>query len=498
MTRALTDLGNAERLADLHGRHLRAVASWNKWLVWDDRRWRIDETLEAEARAKDTVRAIYTEASSAETQMERESLVKHAVRSEGDARVRAMLSRAMAERSLAVRADTLDADPWLLNLMNGTLDLRTQQLHAHRREDRITKLMPVTYDREATCPRWEAFLQTIMQGSDELVQFLQTAFGYTLTGMVSEQCLFFCYGKGANGKSTVLDTLRGLLGEYGSVADFSTFLDRKQDGPRNDIARLAGSRMVTAIEAGDGHRLAESVVKNLTGGDKITARLLYREAFEFVPTFKLWLATNHKPVIRGTDLGIWRRIRMIPFAHTVKDEDKVPDFAATFIPEWPGILNWALAGLERWLDRGAIVQPEAVADATSEYKEESDVLGAFLLECCEFGRDFSCAASDLYTAYVRWSEAGREYTMTQTKFGRALEERDIRSLKTSGHAPKRRVGLRLLGGQSGTVQGVSQDSSIRARTEDFLKKPSTVPNPPPPPELDFESWDHGDTISRPT
>lgn len=447
MTRACTDLGNGERIADLCGGDVRFVAGLSRWIIWDGSRWKIDETRAIEARAKGVVRSIIEEAKNAESPGERADLLKHAVRSESDGRIRAAIARAEAEASLAIHVDELDASPWLLNVANGTLDLRLgaapEALRPHDRRDLLTKLAPIKYDPAADCPLWLAFLDQIFLGRADIVGFMQEAAGYSLTGDVGEQCLFFCHGGGQNGKSTIFTVLRTMLGDYGMVADFSLLIEQRNSGPRNDIARLAGARFVSAIEVGQGQRLSENVVKNLTGGDKLVARLLYREPFEFLPTFKLWLAANHKPVVRGTDLAIWRRMRMIPFDYRIPDDEKVPNFENSFKKEWPGILNWALAGIERWRERGSIAIPEPVKEATRKYREDSDVIGQFLEERCEFGRGLSESHAALYAAYVTWARASGEPELSGRKLGNALEERNVFALRANNHSPTRRLGLRL-------------------------------------------------------
>jgi putative DNA primase/helicase len=248
------------------------------------------------------------------------------------------------------------------------------------------------------------------------------------------------HGSGSNGKSTFLEVLQALLGDYGVQADFATFVEKKGDGPRNDVARLAGARMVRSSEIGEGKRLNESLVKSLTGQDTIAARYLYSEAFEFKPTFKLWLAANHKPVIRGTDHAIWRRVRLIPFTVTIRDDEKDETLKDRLLTELPGILQWAVAGCQQWLESG-LRPPDVVMAATQAYQSESDILGAFLDECCELGTGLEVAAGDLYAAYRKWAKDNGEFELSQTAFGRRIEERgfDVRK-----NGIKYRRGLRLL------------------------------------------------------
>jgi putative DNA primase/helicase len=244
----------------------------------------------------------------------------------------------------------------------------------------------------------------IMGGDAEMVQFLQRVVGYTLTGGTSEQCLFVLYGTGANGKTALLTVLQQLLGEYGRTAEFRSFLERKNDAIRNDLAWLAGAQFVAGAEGDAGQALSEAVVKSLTGGDTIAARFLHKEYFEFVPCFKLFLATNHKPYIAGQDEGIWRRIRLMPFEVTIPPEERDPHLVEDqLVPELPGILAWAVQGCQAWQDRG-LQPPERVLAATDEYREEMDTLAPFLEDCFDTDADAWTATEEIYKIYVRWSK----------------------------------------------------------------------------------------------
>ncbi len=395
---ALTDLGNAERLAAWHGDTLKFVPELG-YLVWGGRRWERGETA-AQRMAKETVRGIYAEASRGGSDDERKAISEWAVRSESQARIAAMLTLAQSEVEIEARAADFDADPLLLNCQNGTLDLRTGALRPHSPADRLTKTAGTLYDGGATCDLWRAFLWRIFDGNEKLIAFIRRVVGYSLTGDTGEQCLFIPWGSGANGKSTLLETLRALFGDYGQQAEFSAFLARQSDTVRNDLARMVGARFIAAIESGEGRRLAEPVIKALTGGDTITARFLFKEYFEFKPTFKLWLATNHKPVIRGTDLAIWRRIRLIPFTVTIPEGERDPRLPAKLRDELPGILAWAVAGCLEWQREGLGV-PAEVKDATEIYRAEQDNLAGFLRECCDLAGDVK--ASSLLDAYKAYS-----------------------------------------------------------------------------------------------
>jgi len=330
----------------------------------------------------------------------------------------------------------------LLNVQNGTLDLNTGKLRPHSRAALLTKLSPISYDAAATCPTWEAFLLRVMGGRVHLVDFLRRAVGYTLTGRTDEQCLFLLYGTGANGKSTFLDTLGALLAEYSTQSDFETFeaKDKSGGGASSDLARLAGARLVMAVEAESGRRLAESRIKQITGGDMIAARFLFSEFFEFKPQFKLFLAANHKPEVRNNDEGIWRRIKLIPFEEYIKPAERDPRLMEKLRAELPGILAWAVRGCLEWQADG-LATPAEVEAATASYREDMDRLGAFFEDCCLFGRQYRATARDLYGAYEGWCESNGERPMPQRSFGLRLAERSLRQAKSAGLRVWEGIGL---------------------------------------------------------
>lgn len=437
---ALTDVGNAERLVDAHGRDLRWVQRWKTWLIWDGRRWRRDETLELERRTKAVVREMFADAAAMPAD-ERKPYVMHAMKSEGLSRIDAMMRLARSLPGTPILHDELDQTPMLLTVRNGTVDLRTGELRPHERAHLCTKLADVVYDPDATCPTWRSTLDVIFSGDTALIQYFQRAVGYSLTGDTREQVLHLCYGSGANGKSTVLDVMAELAGEYGCAADFSTFLDQgSSGGPRNDVARLAGARLVRSSEVGEGKKLNEGLIKSLTGGDVVSARFLYSEDFEFKPQFKLWLAANHKPVIRGNDHAIWRRVRLIPFEVTIPPEQRDGQLPQKLRAELPGILAWAVEGCLEWLAEG-LRPPDRVMAATEEYRTESDSLGAFIAEECEVGTYFDVRAGDLYSAYRKWAKDNGEWEMSNQAFGRRMTERGF-GVRRDMHG-KVRTGLQL-------------------------------------------------------
>jgi P4 family phage/plasmid primase-like protien len=418
-----TDVRNAQRLVTRHGQGLRYCSAWGIWLVWDGTRWIKDETNEVERRAKETSKLLYQEAAQEPNRQLRESLAKNALGLESRSRLAAMIELAKSEAGIACTSNQLDADPWALNVLNGTLDLRTGELRSHRREDFNAKRAPVKYDETATCPTWDAFLTRIMKGDNDLIRFLQKAVGYCLTGDTSEQVFFILYGTGANGKSTLVSTVMALLGEYAKQTATETLLVKAGNSISNDVARLHGARFVAAVEAEHGRRLAEALVKQFTGGDIVTARFLYHETFEFRVLFKVFLAVNHKPTIRGTDYAIWRRIRLIPFMETIAPAEQDKRLAEKLRGELPGILRWAVKGCLLWQQEG-LGEPKAVKVATDGYRKEMDVLATFLTECTRPREKAFVSTKDLYAEYTKWRfDSGERAALPLREFHTTLVER---------------------------------------------------------------------------
>ena len=421
-----TDMGNARRFIAMHQQQVRSVMTQRRpWVLWDKQRWIPDTTGAVERMAKATVRTIHEEANSIEDDELRASMVKHALQSENAGRIRSMLELAATERELSATPDQFDSNRWLLNVKNGTLNLKTGVLQPHNRDDLITKMAPVVYDKTAHAPRWERFLMEIMGGDVELVEFLQRAVGYALTGDTREQCLFFCYGQGANGKSTFLETLRHVFGDYAQQADFSSFMARTSDGPRTDIARMRGARFVTASEAQSNKDFDAKVVQSLTGDDTVVARHLYEKEFEFKPQHKLWLAANHKPVVKEQTEAFWRRMRLIPFTVVFPMVKRDKALAKKLQRELSGILSWALEGCLRWQTDG-LLEPAAVRRATLGYKDENDLLGEFIAQCGTVDADAWTPTPQLYRTFVDWwqeTRGARSQPVSMTWFGRMMGER---------------------------------------------------------------------------
>ena len=438
-----TDLGNAMRLVALHGEDLRYCYAWGKWLVWDGKRWVIDDVGQVEFLAKDTVRNIYAEAARETSESRRREIAKWALSSESRQRFSAMVALAQSEPGIPIKHDELNRNRWLINCLNGTLDLRTGELKPHDRADLITKIAPVEYRMGAPCPNWLSFLNMIFEGNQDLIAFVQRAVGYSLTGITDERCMFILWGKGKNGKSTFLETIGRMMGDYAEKTTAETLLTTRQTNIPNDIARLQGARFVRASESEHGRYLAEARIKEMTGQDMIAARFLFSEWFSFIPEFKIWLGTNHKPVIRGTDEAIWDRIKLIPFTVRIDNPKPRREIDAMFSEELAGIFSWAVEGCMEWQDHGLGVTEE-VRKATAEYRYEMDNIGRFIEECCEVGEYFRTPSSELYEAYKAWAEDVGVEVLSSQSFGRRLTELGFEAQRnTTGQKKWMRQGIRI-------------------------------------------------------
>lgn len=442
------DIGNARRLLARHGEQMRYVVNVG-WHAWDGKRWKRDDGDVAVRRfAHETAKAIFAETAHVADRKAAEHRAKWAISSGYTPRINGMLQQ--AEPHVALSADDLDTQAWAFNADNGTIDLQSGTLSPHDPRDLITKLAPVQYDPDAQCPIWEQFISEIFAGDQELVSFTQRALGYSLTGITREHVLFICHGSGSNGKSVLLETIAEILNDYSRQCPSDTFAAKdKGSGMSNDIARLTGARLVSVVETDQERRLAEGLVKQATGGDRMAARYLHHEFFEFTPKFKLWLATNHKPVIRGTDHGIWRRIRLVPFLVTFQEAEtaalgapvKDDKLKEKLLTELPGILAWMVRGCIDWQEIG-LVPPDAVNAATTEYREQQDRLLGFLTDRCDEHSNYSCRFGDLYTGYKHWCADNGEQPISGKSFGDKLDEKGFAARK-GAHGVRYRGGIDL-------------------------------------------------------
>lgn len=433
----LTDLGNGRRFATDHREIVRYCFVWKCFVIWDGTRWKPDDTGRAMALAKQTITRLYAwakkqiellakdESAEAALRVKKIKVVlDFALKSQHVNRLKAMLELAQSEPGIPILPSDLDRDPMLLNVANGTIDLRAGELRPHRQEDHITKIAPVKFDPTATCPIWERSLIQWHAGKKDMIGFLHRAVGYSLTGSVDEQCLFFLHGDGQNGKSTFLGALQKILGDYAIQAVPELLTKKSNETHPTERADLFGVRFAATIETEDGKKLAEALMKQLTGGDRVRARKMRKDFFEFDMSAKIWFAANHKPRVTGTDFAVWRRIKLVPFIVTISEDEKDGQLKEKLVEEAPGILNWCIQGCLDW-QRDGLAEPAEVKAAVEGYRSEQDKVGQFLLECCKRGHDYRVRKSDLYALFKKWSEANGEAAMNGTAFGLAIGKHGI-------------------------------------------------------------------------
>lgn len=425
---SLDDTGNALRLHDAYGDILRYSYVDKRWLYYKDGKWSYDNIgfhraiADASVELMERERAFYHEQDEREgTDMEKQ-FMKHYKRSRSFTGKTNMLKE--AEHYSPLLPSMLDRRKNLLNCRNGIIDLKTGEFKPHCKENYITKITRCAYDPEAAeTPQWNKFLNDIFGGDRDLIRYIQKAVGYSLSGSTAEQCAFFLFGTGRNGKSTFLEIIRSIMGDYATNIQPQTIMAKPSPGnaPNSDIARLKGARLVTSVEPNEGMRIDEGLLKQLTGDDVVTARKLFGDEFEFKPEFKLWMATNHKPIIRGTDTGIWRRIHLIPFTVQIPEAKVDRHLKYKLASELDGIFRWAVEGCKLWQSEG-LHMPKAVQTAVREYRHEMDVISAFTDSCCREGQG-EVKASQLYAVYAKWADENNEYKMSSTKFGVEMQKR---------------------------------------------------------------------------
>ena len=394
-------------------RDWRYVAGWGRWLVWDGHRWRTEDTL----AATDLIRSVCRHAAI------NASNPKVAAKLAASSTVGGVERLARADRRHAATTGEWDADPWLLNTPGGVVDLKTGRQRPHERTDRMTRITTATPAGE--CPIWRQFLDEVTGGDLALQAYLQRMVGYALTGSTQEHALFFLYGTGANGKSVFVNTLATILGDYATNAPMDTFMETRTDRHPTDMAGLRGARFVAAIETEQGRRWAESKVKSLTGGDKISARFMRQDFFEFFPQFKLFVAGNHKPAIRNIDEAMKRRLHLIPFTITVPPERRDKHLQQKLLAERDGVLAWAVQGCLNWQRLGRLDPPQQVVDATEEYFEAEDALGRWLEERCVRAPNAKALTAELFNDWKQWAEAAGEFIGAQRRFSDLLITRGL-------------------------------------------------------------------------
>jgi putative DNA primase/helicase len=411
-----SDEALALRFADRHANALRYVDAWGRWLTWTGTHWRTDDTLQVVYHA----RVLCRDAAEEDTVEKRAKAVASAET------VAAVERLARADHRLSATSEQWDVDPWMMNTPSGTIDLKTGRSRSHRPSDYLTKATAVAPNGD--CRRWLSFLERVTGGDPQLLAFLQRMFGYALTGDTSAHALFFLFGTGANGKSVLLDTVSGIMGDYHRIAPIETFTASNTERHPTELAGLRGARLVTAVETEEGRRWAESRIKALTGGDKIAARFMRQDFFEFTPQFKLVIAGNHKPGLRSVDEAIRRRFNLVPFNVTIPAEERDPKLREKLKAEWPGILRWLIDGCLAWQRQG-LSPPAVVRDATSAYLDAEDALSTWIEECCNRDIDAWTTSTELFGSWKAWAESNGEFVGSPKRFAQNLEARSFQPVR---------------------------------------------------------------------
>jgi putative DNA primase/helicase len=397
---------------------LRYTAAHGEWRKWNGFRWVEDDTLHVFDQARTVSRDVAK-------QCEKGTISKSLI---SGRTVAAVENLARSDRRHAMTVDQWDCDIWLLNTPGGSVDLTTGEARRCNPQDHCTKATAAAPGGE--CPKWLAFLDTVTAGDVELQAFLQRVCGYCLSGSTRDHALFFLYGTGANGKSVFTSTLSGIFESYARTASIESFTSTQTDHHPTDLASLAGARLVISTETEDGRRWAESKLKSLTGGDRIAARFMRQDFFEFTPQFKLMIAGNHKPGLRSVDQAMRRRMNLIPFSVTIPAEARNPRLAEELRVEWPGILQWMITGCLVWL-RDGLSPPKIVRDATDIYMTAEDALGTWIEEKCDEDAKTWTTTNALFESWKEWAEDAGEYVGSQKRFSQNLESRSFEPRRTN-------------------------------------------------------------------
>ncbi|QIN82500.1 hypothetical protein GBA63_07465 [Rubrobacter tropicus] len=418
-----TDSGNADRLVREHREAFRYCEPLGGWLTWNGLRWKVDNAAIHE-KARRIGRALLQEAADEKDNHVRDRLIQHARYSLSDPGIERMVRRATKDASVRVGPAAFDSYPYLMNVWNGTVDLRTGELHGHDRENLITMLAPVAYYPDADGTEWDTFLERVLP-DEELREFMRTSVGYSAIGNAAEHVMFILYGLGANGKSTFTETLKAVLGDYAHRTNTNTLVNSGggPNGATPDLANLKGRRFTYASESEEGQRLDEATIKSITGGGTINARHLYGKPFEFEPSHTLWLETNHKPRVKGTDPAIWRRLMLVPFTVAIPKPEQDRHLPEKLREQASGVLNWIVRGAMDWHTSDGLVAPKPVEDATEEYRSDMDRIGQFIQEMCDTGPGKQVPIGKLYEAYKSWVELDGNTEKVEGKitFGQRLE-----------------------------------------------------------------------------
>ncbi|HBY09785.1 MAG TPA: phage/plasmid primase, P4 family [Patescibacteria group bacterium] len=430
-----TDTSNAEKINELFGSNVRFDHRRKRWLIWKGHRWQPDIDGDISRKAMQAAKKRYHEVAEIDDYEKRKKAVAWAMQSENKTRLDAAIGIAKSLVPIADSGDNWDTNPMLLSCPNGIVDLTTATLREGRSEDRITMATAVNFDPNAACPLWEKFINEVFENNEELIRYVNKSLGYSISGNVREQVVFFCFGVGANGKSVLFSTIREILKDYAYSAPASMFQRNSMATATNDVASIEFRRFLMSSEILSSTKINELRLKKWSGGDQETARYLYSEFFSFYPVCKIWLFVNHKPQVEDDSFGFWRRMRLIPFNRVFKLSEQDKDLPQKLKGEFPGILNWLVKGCLLWQKEGLLPLPEIISEATGAYQQENDDLAEFVSDACVESDEIVTKASVLYTAYKKWAEeqklTGKDL-FSKTAFGRRMGDRFPKKREKTG------------------------------------------------------------------
>lgn len=427
-----TDRTNKILFLNVYGDSIRYCYNLKKFLIWNGTCWEFDNDGVVRQLVFDFSPKMYRAGLFMDDEQMQIEYEKNVLRMESVQKMNYLYNYLQAAKEINIKPSELDLDRYLFNAEKKTIKLKNGEAYEPKQDDLLTKKSLFVYDKEAKCPTWEMFLMQIFNNDLDLIHFVQKAFGYTLSGDVSEQCMFILFGSGANGKSTLLNVIQNLFGDYAVSTITDTFM-KKNSEQTNDLARLKNARLVIASEAEENKPMSESLIKQITGGDKISARFLYGEYFDFFPTFKIFMATNHKPKISGGDNGIWRRIKLIPFTISIPEEKRDRHLTEKLMEENSGILNWLLEGFRMWEKEG-LHEPDSVREANEEYRFDMDIVENFITDCLDIDASLQerVLNGELFETFRKWCEKNNETVLSQRKFTSKLKEKNYEQFPSNG------------------------------------------------------------------